>query len=457
MSDALDRMFQSLDRRLRPEDVAALILESGEKFTAHEQHLLSRAANAYPEWWVSSMDMDFERPVDASRQLATLTRLFGGDLDELTNAGVAGDPDALRAAASAAGEPLAWRPGLDFKSRSNRAARAMQGIELSKRQYNRAWRFLIRLDGKISRIDMGLRKRQLTLVGRSGLVGDITADRFRKDPAAACFVTYWVARRNMRREFSLSGKDNPMDEVAAMLLARLDDNSDWWMVSRVYATPEVVGRLTPTEQGELIGRWSALMRGAADLLASVWDPSIDRTEMVVRRGMDSSTWNIIAQAYNTARAGWLNALAATNTLYFLDVECPGKVMRLMAADLAYWHRMSGSNVDPDTAVWAALPLPWEVLSGEQKCTRQDVEEACTRAKVDPVASGWTGPRATGKVAEFKPTPELVHGVSIADPVWAALLRRAGVFSGKKVKDGYEVTVPTDVVDSDLPGTKITKE
>lgn len=32
-----------------------------------------------------------------------------------------------------------------------------------------------------------------------------------------------------------------------------------------------------------------------------------------------------------------------------------------------------------------------------------------------------------------PTPELVHGVSIADPVWASLLRRAGVFSGKHIK------------------------
>ncbi|MFC4006798.1 hypothetical protein ACFOY2_06175 [Nonomuraea purpurea] len=28
----------------------------------------------------------------------------------------------------------------------------------------------------------------------------------------------------------------------------------------------------------------------------------------------------------------------------------------------------------------------------------------------------------------------MHGVTVADPVWAALLRRAGVFSGKHVKE-----------------------
>jgi hypothetical protein len=123
----------------------------------------------------------------------------------------------------------------------------------------------------------------------------------------------------------------------------------------------------------------------------------------------------------------------------------------MAADLAYWHRSAGSDVDPDTAVWAALPLPWEVLNGEASCTRSLVEQTCRRFGVDPRKRGWTAPRATGGVARFEPTPELVHGVSIADPTWATLLRNAGAFSGKRFKAGYEgVIVPAEVVVSDLP-------
>jgi hypothetical protein len=427
--------------------VAALILETGEAFTPAERRLLERAARARPAWWYSSMSNDFARPTGAARQLGVLAMLFDRDPDDL--AAAAGDPAALREIAASAGEGIAWRPGADFQAdRLDHRVRKTRGIELSRRRYNRAWRFLARLEAKAARMEHEARKRDFTLAGRSGLAADITAEGFRRDPAAACFVAYFVARRNLRREFTLNGRANPMDEVADMLLRRLGNGSEWGMVARVHPAPEVVARLAPVEQGELLGRWWALMRGAAGVLRRVWDPSVDRTTMVVRRGMDSSTWNQMAQAYNTARAGWLNALAATGALGLLDAACPGKVMRLMAADLAYWHRSSGSGVDPDTAVWAALPLPWEVLSGEASCTRRYVVETCGRFGVNPVKRGWVAPRARGAVAKFAPTPELVHGVSIADPVWAGLLRRAGAFSGKGVRPGYaDIAIPTGVVET----------
>lgn len=444
---ALDKLYTSLDSRLRPEDVAALILAAGQPFDDGERTLLQRAANSRPRWWYTSMSSDFARPVDASRQVAALNRMTGAAFEV-----DAANPAELRALLAAVGGGVGWRTGFDFKrDRVTRAELKAAGSPWSKRQYNRLVRHLTRLHAKVERLDVELRKRELMLVGRSGLAADITAGRFRNDLAAACFVAYFVARKNLRREFSLSGKTNPMDEIADMLLKRLDDTSDWWMVSRAHPTPQIVGRLSAADQGELLGRWSALMRGAANILEAAWDPQVNRTTMIVQRGMDSSTWNTVAQAYNTARAGWMNVLAATGALRLLDVACPGKVMRLMAADLAFWHRSSGSDVDPDTAVWAALPLPWEVLSGAASCTRDYVVETCKRFEVDPVVRGWVGPRVTGKVAKFEPTPELVHGVSIADPVWAGLLRRAGVFSGKQIKDGYEdIAVPPAVVVSDLP-------
>jgi hypothetical protein len=450
---ALDQLHASLDSRLRPEDVAELILKTAEPFSDAERVLLQRAANSRSRWWYSSMSSDFARPVDASRQIGVLRDLTSTDFEV-----DAANPAELRAVIAVVGTAIGWHAGFDFKrDRLSRAELKASGSTWSKRQYNRLLRHLARTAAKVDRLDVELRKRELMPVGRSGLAADIPAGRFHADPAAACFVAYFVARKNLRRQFSLSGKTNPMDEIADMLFKRLGDGSDWWMVSRVHPTPQLIARLSATERGELLGRWSALMRGAAGILEGAWHPEVNRTTMIVRRGMDSSTWNTVAQAYNTARSGWLNALAATGTLPLLDVACPGKVMRLMAADLAFWHRSSGSDVDPDTAVWAALPLPWEVLSGTASCTRDYVVETCKRFDVDPVTRGWVGPRATGKVAKFEATPELVHGVSIADPMWAGLLRRAGAFSGKRIKAGYEdIAVPADVVTSDLPSKAISQ-
>jgi len=458
--EALQQLHRSLDGRWRPEEVADLILAGfRDDLDQRGQVVLERAAKhswRRQSWW-SSMPDNFPRPAGAGRQLDTLAHLFMRDRAELAYA--EDDPDALRLVAAGAGESIHWVAAhTDFlRDRLSRPARAAHGIDVPKRQYNRRFRFLVRLARKVERLEAELRKRELMLVGRSGLAADITAERFLADPAAACFVAYFTARRNLRRQFSLDGRANPYDEIAEVLHQRClaNPDADWWMISRVYPTPEVVARLSWQEKGELIGRWSALMRGAAEILARAWAPTIDRRTMIVKRGMDSSTWNTVAQAYNTARAGWINALAAAGALDLLDAACPGKVMRLMAADLAQWHRSSGSDVDPDTAVWAELPLPWLVLSGEAACTRETVEEMCRRYGVDAAKRGWTAPRQAGSVAVFEPTPELVHGVSVADPVWAALLRRAGVFSGKHIREECREAVvggiPDGVVTSALPG------
>jgi hypothetical protein len=71
-----------------------------------------------------------------------------------------------------------------------------------------------------------------------------------------------------------------------------------------------------------------------------------------------------------------------------------------------------------------------VLSGASVCTRDMIEGACTRHGVDPRQSGWSAPRPRAAVAVFRPTPELVHGVSVENPYLADMLRRLGAYSGK---------------------------
>src|SRR5437762_1117059 len=98
--------------------------------------------------------------------------------------------------------------------------------------------------------------------------------------------------------------------------------------------------------------------------------------MIVRKGNDSSTWNVTAGAWNRAREGWIAIVYAMGMEAILERQCLGKVLRLMAADVAAWHRATGGDVDPDTRVWAALPLPWNVLTGEAECPRERVEAVC---------------------------------------------------------------------------------
>lgn len=465
-AEALTELHASLDRRPRPESVVELILRAdpapgGRPLSPDERDLLERAAGRSNPWRVhtTSMSEDFARPVGGARQLAATARLFGAP--DGPGAAVRPDrPGDLEAFAAEVGRRIGWEPGgTDFlDDRLDRHERRAAGIELSKRQYNRRFRALRRLAAKADVLRSEQDKRRLLLCGRSGFASEIPRERFLADPDAAYFVAYYAARRKTRREFSLEGRHNPFDEVAAALLARCGDDADWWMVSRVHTAPEVMARLTDAERGELLGRWSAVMRECAQWLGELWrDGDVDREEMVVHRGDDSSTWNTLAQAYNTARSSWLSCLASMGALELLDVACPGKVMRLMAYDLVRWHRSVGGGVDPDTLVWARLPLPWDVLDGRVRCTRQTVEMTCLRAGVNAGQRGWTAPRPRGRVAEFRPTPELVHGVAVADPAWASLLRRAGAFSGKRVRPGYEgVTVrafAAGAVTGDLPDAR----
>ncbi|MFI6180474.1 hypothetical protein ACIA8R_33380 [Nonomuraea sp. NPDC051191] len=452
-------LHRSLDRRMRPEDVADLIsLALDGALSAPERLTLDQAAvhSFRRRGYVSSMTEEFAKPRGGGPQLAAVARLFTHTEWTERNAD---DPVSLTEVAQLAGQAIGWSPDqADYKyDRLNRAARREAGIDLPKRQYNRRFRALGRLSAKAAKLGDGQELRKLLLVGRSGFAATLAEDRFAADPDAACFVAYFTARRNLRRQFSLNGKDNPFDDIAQMLLARCEKNpgADWAMIAVVYAKPSILARLSDAERGQMLGAWYAVMRQCAERLEKLWKTRpLNRQSMVVRRGDDSSTWNTVAQAYNAARAGWLACLQSMNALPLLDAACPGKVMRLMAADLAWWHRETGGDLDPNTKVWAELPLPWEVLSGRVTCTRADVEQACEEAGLDPAESGWTAGPAKHRVARFTPTPELVHGVTIADPVWASLLRRAGVFSGKRIKpdmaDDAAHGLAADVVVADLP-------
>ncbi len=433
--DAIAELHATLDRRPTTEAVCAIARRVlGDTIPQAHRRTLDAVAQSRPAWY-SSMSDDFARPVPLTHKVQMLTQMLGaGDITAGQIAELANDPWKLRGEVRKLGMFLGWHTGTPFTARTpyNALGTAVVAAKLSRRQRNRVVRLLIRTAAAAASMQEQIMLRHLLLVSRGGLVHTITLDDFRRDPAAACFVAYFNARKNQRRRFTLASRDNPYDEIAAMLLSHCKPTAtNWDMVARVWPTPIILARLTAGQRGVLLGTWTRYMRECADRLKTMhsdWMLKVDLARMVVQPGIDSSRWNTVAGAYNAARAAWINLLSMAGMPDLLDVFCPGKAMRFMAADLVAMH---DGQVDPQTAVWAALPLPWQVISGEADCTRMVVERICRERGVDPEATGWTAPRQnSGAVAAWQPTPELVHGIEVQDPLWAGLLRRSGAFSGK---------------------------
>ena len=437
----LDELYDSLHRRFRPEDVAELVRqELGASLTPRELAVLERAASgalSRRPGSYSSMSTDFHRPVGLASQVHTARELFPAV--EAPSDADCDTPDLVVPYIAATSHTISKSPGRsDFKQhRLNRERRALVGLgELSKRQYNKRFRLLARMERKVATLEREIRKREYAIIAKSRLAVRIPREQFAADRDTACFIAYLTARANLRSVFTNRPQDRAYDEIADVLFDRCRRNAatNWWAVAHVYPDREVLERLTDEQKGRLLATWFELLTGIAGLLREVWEKSrFDRASMIVRRGDDSTTWNATAGAWNKARESWIAVLHALDMADVLDHLCPGKVLRLMAADVAAWHRMSGGGLEPDTAVWAQLPAPWEVLDGTANCTRADVEEACAKAGVDPIKKGWTAPRPGRVVQAYRPTPELVHGVEVGHPGLARILRKIGFFSGKPLK------------------------
>lgn len=440
LAAALRALYQTVQMRKRPEDVAQMLLDlPGASWGMTERATLAKAAKQSLKanvWGYTSLRDDFQRPVSMERQMQKAQELFSG-APTLTETDCH-NPDTIEVFLRAISPQIGKTWGAnDFRSdRLNHEARHDAGLDLSRRQYNKRFRILKRAEERLLRLAQEVKKYEFTRIGKSGLATFLPFDDFARDGNTACFVAYLTARMNLRSEFTNTSQVRAFDEIAEMLLNRCkrSQTAHWWAVAHVYPQPDVLTHLTDEQKGTLLARWFGLLQDIAGLLKEVWERSnINRETMIVRRGNDSSTWNQTAGAWNRARDGWIALLYAMGMEGVLMLICPGKVLRLMAADVAYWHRASGGSLDPNTQVWANLPLPWETLLGQVSCPRGLVENVCATFGLDPVKSGWTGLRARAAVAAFTPTPELVHGVTVANPYLADVFRRAGVYSGKSLK------------------------
>lgn len=440
-AEILLALHTGLTRRPMPETVAGLVARLSPVAADPSLRAALKQASASRSACSAMMETWFEA-VPPRCQIVVALDLFADWLAEAPPAQPVTpeetDLPRLRAFAAHLARGIGREPGLGgFRDdRRPRAERAGDARWRGHRAYNKRFRFLQRFEAKLDTYARERRLWEARLAGKSGLVVGITAESLRAAPHAAAFVAYYAARKARRSEFTISGQSRAFDTIAEALLLRCtrDKTTDWGLVARVYPSREVLARLDAAEIDRLIAAWIAVLAEIAGQLEAAWrDGGFDLATMVVRRGDDSSTWNLLAQAWNTARTAWFALLAASGQDGLLDAVCPGKVMRLIAGDVAAWHGAAGGRLHPDTQVWAALPKPWQVLRGEAPCGAQHVAEACRAAGLDPVRSGWAEGRVATHGVAFAPTPELVNGVAVASPELALLLRDMRVFSGRPVR------------------------
>jgi len=453
--EAIKNLHKTLRQRKRPEDVAQMIFEILEsKLSSTEKNILEKATKGSLKkalFGYTSMMQEFAAVVGAEKQVKKTIEIFKLEGKELI------DYDDIEDIEKFIGEVsllLNKTVGANnfVTDRLNKEQRKEKGLDISKRNYNKKWRLLRRLERKLHTCKREVKKSEFQKVAKHGLSHKIGFDEFQKDINSACFIAYYNARCNLRSVFTNTGQERAFDEISEMLLSRCKRASssdaseetkqksshltNWWAISHIYTSQEVLSKLSDEQKGKLLGKWTYMLQEISYFLKEIWEYSnINRETMIVKRGDDSTTWNNTAGAWNKARDNWMNLIYSLGMEYILDEICFGKVLRLMAADVVAWHYSTGSKLDPNTQVWNKLPLPWEVFQGNESCNKKQVIEHCEKAKIDPEKSGWIAPRIHGVVA-FKPTPELVHGVTVANPYLATVLKRHKYFSGKKSKNVF---------------------
>ena len=446
---AIEQLFQTLKERKRPEDVAEMVIElTKDSLTINERLLLEKVAKgslARNVFGYTSMLQSFAEAKGAGKQITKAIEIFQLDNKNKSDYNNQKDIEDFINFVSPIIHKTAGKN--DFKvDRLNKSQRKESGLDLSKRNYNKKWRLLSRIETKLLKFIRESKKVEFQKIANHGLAHSLDFSNFSSDINTACFIAYYNSRCNLRSVFTNQSQERPFDEISEMLLNRCKgedrkkidfftktetlSNTNWWAIAHIYTSQDVLSNLTDEQKGLLLGNWTTILQEIAELLDEVWSVSnINRETMVVKRGNDSTTWNNTAGAWNKARDNWMNLIYSLGLDYILEEICFGKVLRLMAADVVAWHFSSGGKLDPNTEVWNKIPLPWEVFQNKAVCNKELVIKYCKKVGLDPEKSGWIAPRIHG-IAEFKPTPELVHGVVVSNPYLATVLKRHRYFSGK---------------------------
>ena len=151
MSD-LKTLFNSLNQRKRPEDIAEIISDLlGNDLSVKERLTLEKATKGALKksfFGYSSMSDQFRSPVGAYAQISKAAELF--EVEGLS-ADQADKPESIVQFIEDISPLLQKEMGKNnfLGDRLNRKERELENLDISKRQYNKRWRLLKRLEKKL--------------------------------------------------------------------------------------------------------------------------------------------------------------------------------------------------------------------------------------------------------------------------------------------------------------------
>jgi hypothetical protein len=250
----LRELYQSLGQRRRPEEIAAAVRQmlAGGLGPETERALRAVARHARPAGW-SSMSEEFARPVGMGRPLAKASELFR-TLERPDDLNVVAIREYLETISARIAKSVGRSDFL--RDRLNREQQQQLGLDtLSRRRYNKLFRLESRMEAKLARLAAEMEKREFTLVSKSRLASKRSWEEFSGDVNTACFLAYYVARCNLRSEFTIQGQQRPYDELCDALFQRCRRSSKthWWAIAQAFPDREVLERLTEEQRDSCWG------------------------------------------------------------------------------------------------------------------------------------------------------------------------------------------------------------
>lgn len=185
----LHPLYRTLSQRKRPEDVAEMIISLLKDWlSVKERLLLEKAAKGSLRksiFGYSSMSQEFRAPVGAFKQVSKAAEIF--KIDALT-AEQSNSPELVNEFIEKVSPLIKKELGQnDFlQHRLNREARAKSNLDISKRQYNKRWRLLKRLENKLATMRGEILKSEFEKVAKHGFSHQIELDEFSKDSNYIC-------------------------------------------------------------------------------------------------------------------------------------------------------------------------------------------------------------------------------------------------------------------------------
>ena len=225
-------LFASLHERQRVETICRLLLPSLpelqlDQVSTQSIEILARGESRYGGY--SSMGVRFRAAEGFSRQVKRAESLFS-----IPFHGDANDSLSILHLAERINPIIGRKIGeIDFKKdRKNREARAAAGLDLSNHQYNRLFRFLVRIDEKRDRFRRETLRCNLAQIAKSRLAFAIPEEEATASPATLAFLAYYTARCNRRNVFTNTAQERPYDDIAHALFSRrqVDPATSWWAI-----------------------------------------------------------------------------------------------------------------------------------------------------------------------------------------------------------------------------------